>query len=66
MGAPMPEGLRRHGTRPPEWTIPCPIPGCRAKPGTPCRTPRGRPVAGGSHPSRLDTWLTHQHTRPAA
>nr|BEK68808.1 hypothetical protein KPHV_60350 [Kitasatospora purpeofusca] len=62
MGAPMPEGLRPRRTHP-EWAIPCPVHHCRAKPGLPClgRTTR-RPVAGGSHPSRLDTWLT----QPAA
>jgi hypothetical protein len=67
MGAPMPSGLRRRGDRPPEWAIPCPVPTCRAKAGSPCigRT-TGRPVAGGSHPSRADAWLIHQHTRPAA
>lgn len=61
MGAPMPEsiraGLRRQ--QPDEWAIPCP--GCGAKAGTACRRPRGGTVAGGSHPSRLDAWLVHQH-----
>ncbi len=64
MGAPPPAGLRRHD-RPPEWAIPCPLDYCRAKPGTPCRSrTTGRPVAAGSHPSRLDAWLVH--ARPAA
>ncbi|MCG6493397.1 hypothetical protein [Kitasatospora sp. A2-31] len=61
----MPAGLR-HREHPPEWAIPCPVPTCRAKPGTPCRSPRGRRLTTGSHPSRLDAWRTHQHTRPAA
>ncbi|MFB7910240.1 hypothetical protein ACFC1T_27780 [Kitasatospora sp. NPDC056076] len=62
----MPPGLRRHGDRPPEWAIPCPVPTCRAKAGTPCRTPTGRRLASGSHPSRADAWLVHQTTQPAA
>lgn len=66
MGAPMPAGLR-HCERPPEWAIPCPLDHCRAKAGTPCRLrTTGRPHTGGSHPSRLDAWLTHQTTQPAA
>jgi hypothetical protein len=64
MGAPMPAGLRRRQP-PTEWAIPCPVDHCRAKPGTPCHTPTGRRLGAGSHPSRLDAWLTH-HTRPAA
>jgi hypothetical protein len=65
MGAPMPAGLRRREP-PPEWAIPCPVDHCRAKPGTPCRSrTTGRPVAAGSHPSRLDAWLV-QTTQPAA
>ncbi|MFE6868353.1 hypothetical protein ACFVFS_17525 [Kitasatospora sp. NPDC057692] len=66
MGAPMPPGLRPHRDRPPEWAIPCPVPTCRAKPGTTCHTPTGRRLTAGSHASRLDAWLVHQTTRPAA
>jgi hypothetical protein len=63
MGAPMPASLRAklHRDQPDEWQIPCPVPACQAKPGTPCRTPRRRPIAGGSHPSRLDAWLIHRN-----
>ncbi|MFH8380675.1 hypothetical protein ACH4E7_06995 [Kitasatospora sp. NPDC018058] len=64
MGAPMPQGLRRHQP-PPEWAIPCPVPTCRAKAGTPCRTPTGRRLTDGSHPSRADAWLVHT-AQPAA
>ncbi|MET8624570.1 hypothetical protein ABZW30_12570 [Kitasatospora sp. NPDC004669] len=60
----MPPGLRRRET-PPEWSIPCPVPTCRAKPGSPCHTPTGRRLAADSHPSRADAWLV-QTTRPAA
>ncbi|WP_449768975.1 zinc finger domain-containing protein [Kitasatospora fiedleri] len=41
----------------------CPLDYCAAKPGTPCRSPRGRAVPLGVHPSRADAWITHQ---PAA
>lgn len=61
MGAPMPPGLRPHRDRPPEWAIPCPVPNCHAQPGRGCRTPKGRPITAGSHPSRLDAWLIAKH-----
>lgn len=64
MGAPPPAGFRRQ-QRPPEWAIPCPVPTCRAKAGTTCRTPTGRRLTANSHGSRLDAWLVHQTTRPA-
>ncbi len=61
MNAPMPAGLRpSKQNRPPEWAITCPVPGCGAQPGARCTTPRGRHLAAGSHPSRLDTWLVQQ------
>ena len=61
MNAPMPAGLRpSKQDRPPEWAITCPVPGCGAQPGARCTTPRGRHLAAGSHPSRLDTWLVQQ------
>jgi hypothetical protein len=44
----------------PEWAITCPVPTCRAIPGQRCTRPSGGPIAGGSHPSRLDDWLTQQ------
>ncbi|MFJ4799181.1 zinc finger domain-containing protein [Kitasatospora purpeofusca] len=48
-----------------EWTIPCPVPACRARPGDPCTRPSGGRLNGdelstGSHPSRLDAWLVQQ------
>jgi len=60
MGAPIPANLRAslRRPRPDEWQIPCPVQKCHAKPGTPCHTPTGRRLTAGSHPSRLDTWLT--------
>jgi hypothetical protein len=60
MGAPMPAVLRDALNRqhPPEWAITCP--GCHAKPNSPCRAARGRLLAAGSHPSRLDAWLVQQ------
>jgi hypothetical protein len=61
MGAQMPESLRAalHRPHPDEWQVPCP--GCGAKAGTACRTPRGRAIAGGTHPSRADAWIRHQY-----
>jgi hypothetical protein len=66
MGAQMPPCLRAALSRPQpaEWAIGCP--GCHAKPGTPCKRPRGGTVAGGVHPSRADAWLVHQQTGTAA
>ncbi|MFG3050357.1 hypothetical protein ACGFZP_05285 [Kitasatospora sp. NPDC048239] len=48
-----------------EWTIPCPVPACRARRGDPCTRPSGGRLNGdelstGSHPSRLDAWLVQQ------
>lgn len=61
MNAPMPPSLRQHfRPQPPEHAIPCPVPTCKAKPSSPCRTPRGRTLAAGSHPSRCDAWLITQ------
>jgi hypothetical protein len=61
MGRPMPAALRDALQRkqPPEWAIACP--GCGAKPNSQCTTPRGRHLAAGSHPSRLDAWLVQQN-----
>jgi hypothetical protein len=61
MGAPMPPDLRAQLNRahPAEWAIECP--GCHAKPGTACRSPKRRPVPGDVHPSRADAWLLQQH-----
>ncbi|MFD5564477.1 zinc finger domain-containing protein [Kitasatospora griseola] len=63
MGAPMPDSLRAalHRQQPPEWAIACPLPYCQAKPGTPCHSPRRRPVPLGVHPSRADAWIAHQN-----
>lgn len=56
MGAQMPADLRATLNRqhPPEWAVSCPLDYCGAKPGTPCRSPRRRPVPLGVHPSRAD------------
>lgn len=54
-GAPRPEALRRRSN--PEWAIPCPVHQCKAQPGRPCHTPRGRALTEGSHPSRYDAWI---------
>ncbi|WP_157032167.1 zinc finger domain-containing protein [Kitasatospora cheerisanensis] len=63
MGAPVPPGLR---SRPPEWQIPCPVDYCSAKPGLPCRSrTTGQPLAEGSHPSRMEAWIS-QDLAPAA
>ncbi|MFD8318621.1 zinc finger domain-containing protein [Kitasatospora purpeofusca] len=45
-----------------EWTIGCPVPACRARPGDPCTRPSGGRLSTGSHPSRLDAWLVQQAT----
>lgn len=40
----------------PELAIPCPVPTCRALERRACKTPSGREMHAGSHPSRLDAW----------
>lgn len=61
MGAPRPADLRNDQQKPDEWAIACPVGHCLARPGARCTTPTGRPITGGSHPSRLDTWLAQQY-----
>lgn len=43
----------------PTLTVPCPA--CRARPGHPCHTPKGRQV--GRHPARLEAWLEQRRYR---
>ncbi|MGE7432778.1 MULTISPECIES: zinc finger domain-containing protein [unclassified Kitasatospora] len=58
MGRPMPPGLRPQ--RPPEWAVPCPVPTCKGRPGSPCTGLRGR-IKADVHPSRYDAWIVQQN-----
>lgn len=53
MGAPLPSGLFGWArTRPPEHSVACPVPYCRAQPRHRCTGPSGRTLTD-VHPSRV-------------
>lgn len=50
----------------PELAVPCPLHACRALATRPCRTPKGREMRQGTHPSRQDAWRASQEEQGRA
>jgi hypothetical protein len=58
-------GIGKRRAQWPELAVPCPLHDCRADAWRPCRTPSGREMRQGTHPSRRDAWRSADGPRSA-